>query len=55
MKKLIALIIIITAFSNQEIIAQENGSSYKTAIGAAKAQLIYKKLTGTPSNIEFFQ
>ena len=33
MKKLIALIIIITAFSNQEIIAQENGSSYKTAIG----------------------
>lgn len=33
MKKLIALIIIITALSNQEINAQENGSSYKTAIG----------------------
>lgn len=28
-------------------------SAYKTAISAAKAQLIYKKLTGNPSKINF--
>jgi hypothetical protein len=30
-------------------------SSYRTAISAAKAQLIYKKLTGTPAEMEFFK
>lgn len=30
-------------------------SGYKTAIGAAKAQLIYKKLTGSPEKVEFFE
>lgn len=28
---------------------------YKTAISAAKAQVIYKKLTGSPETIEFFE
>ena len=28
---------------------------YRTAIGAAKAQVIYKKLTGNPERIEFFE
>jgi len=28
---------------------------YKTAISAAKAQVIYKKLTGSPEVIEFFE
>ena len=27
----------------------------KTAIGAAKAQIIYKKLTGSPETIAFFE
>ena len=36
-------------------VAQGALSAYKTAISAAKAQLIYKKLTGTPASIEFFQ
>lgn len=30
-------------------------SGYKTAIGAAKAQLIYKKLTGSPETVAFFE
>lgn len=30
-------------------------SGYKTAIGAAKAQLIYKKLTGSPERVAFFE
>lgn len=30
-------------------------SGYKTAIGAAKAQVIYKKLTGNPGSIEFLE
>lgn len=30
-------------------------SGYKTAISAAKAQIIYKKLTGSPETIEFFE
>jgi hypothetical protein len=30
-------------------------ASYRTAISAAKAQLIYKKLTGTPAEMEFFK
>lgn len=29
--------------------------SYNGAINAAKTQLIYKKLTGTPGEINFFQ
>jgi hypothetical protein len=29
--------------------------AYKTAISAAKTQLIYKKLTGTPSEINFLK
>ncbi len=36
-------------------VAQGALSAYKTAISAAKAQLIYKKLTGTPTEIEFFK
>ena len=28
---------------------------YKTAINAAKAQIIYKKLTGSPETIAFFE
>lgn len=30
-------------------------SGYKTAISAAKAQVIYKKLTGSPESIKFFE
>jgi hypothetical protein len=30
-------------------------SGYKTAINAAKAQVIYKKLTGNPESIEFLE
>jgi hypothetical protein len=30
-------------------------SGYKTAINAAKAQVIYKKLTGNPGSIEFLE
>ena len=30
-------------------------SGYKTAINAAKAQVIYKKLTGNPETIEFLE
>jgi hypothetical protein len=30
-------------------------SGYKTSIQAAKAQIIYKKLTGSPETIEFFE
>ncbi len=28
---------------------------YKTAVSAMKAQVIYKKLTGAPSKIDFFE
>jgi hypothetical protein len=35
--------------------AQGAISAYSTAIAAAKAQLIYKKLTGTPAEMEFFK
>jgi hypothetical protein len=30
-------------------------SGYKTAIGAGKAQIVYKKLTGSPASIAFFE
>jgi hypothetical protein len=30
-------------------------NAYKTAIQAAKTQLIYKKLTGTPGEIDFLK
>jgi len=30
-------------------------SAYKTAINGAKAQVIYKKLTGKPGTIPFFE
>jgi hypothetical protein len=30
-------------------------NAYRTAIGAAKAQLIYKKLTGSPETVKFFE
>jgi hypothetical protein len=36
-------------------VAQLSLSSYKTAINGAKAQLIYKKLTGNPDKIGFFE
>jgi hypothetical protein len=35
--------------------AQSAISAYSTAISAAKTQLIYKKLTGQPSDIDFFK
>lgn len=36
-------------------VARESINAYRTAINAAKAQLIYKKLTGTPGIIKFFE
>lgn len=36
-------------------VAQTSLSAYKTAINAAKAQVIYKKLTGNPDRIKFFE
>jgi len=36
-------------------VAQTSLSAYKTAIGGAKAQLTYKKLTGSPKEIPFFE
>ena len=36
-------------------VAQISLSAYKTAINAAKAQVIYKKLTGSPEKIKFFE
>lgn len=30
-------------------------SAYKTAINGAKAQVVYKKLTGSPERIKFFE
>ena len=36
-------------------VAHESINAYRTAINAAKAQLIYKKLTGSPSVIKFFE
>lgn len=36
-------------------VAQLSLNAYKTAISGAKAHLIYKKLTGTPQCIEFFE
>jgi hypothetical protein len=35
--------------------AQAAVGAYATAIAAVKAQLIYKKMTGSPSQIEFFE
>jgi hypothetical protein len=35
--------------------AQTAISAYSAAINAAKAQLIYKKMTGKPGQIEFFE
>lgn len=35
--------------------AQAAISAYGTAINAVKAQLIYKKMTSSPSRIEFFE
>ena len=36
-------------------VAHESINAYRTAINAAKAQLIYKKLTGSPGIIKFFE
>lgn len=36
-------------------VAQISLSAYKTAINGAKAQVIYKKLTGSPDSIKFFE
>jgi hypothetical protein len=36
-------------------VAQGAVHAYSVAISAAKTQLIYKKLTGTPAEIEFLQ
>ena len=36
-------------------VAHESINAYRTAINAAKAQLIYKKLTGSPETIQFFE
>ena len=35
--------------------AQAAVSAYATAINAVKAQLIYKKMTSSPSRIDFFE
>lgn len=35
-------------------VAQISLSAYKAAINGAKAQVIYKKLTGNPESIKFF-
>lgn len=35
--------------------AQGAVNAYRTAISAAKTQLIYKKLTGTPAEIKFLE
>jgi hypothetical protein len=36
-------------------VAQISLSAYKTAISGAKAQVVYKKLTGSPEKIIFFE
>lgn len=36
-------------------VAQISLSAYKTAISGAKAQVVYKKLTGSPEQINFFE
>lgn len=36
-------------------VAHEALSAYKTAISAAKAQVVYKKITGKPGIITFFE
>lgn len=36
-------------------VVQISLSAYKTAINGAKAQVIYKKLTGNPDSIKFFE
>lgn len=36
-------------------IAQTSLAAYKTAINGAKAQIIYKKITGSPERIDFFE
>lgn len=41
--------------SNDLKVAQTGLSAYKAAISAAKAQVIYKKLTGKPASIKFFE
>lgn len=43
-------------YSNKDLkVAGLALSGYKTAISAAKAQIIYKKLTGSPETIKFFE
>lgn len=42
--------------TNKDIkVASAALDAYKTAISGAKAQLIYKKLTGSPSTIPFLE
>lgn len=36
-------------------VAHQSVDAYRTAISGAKAQLIYKKLTGSPESIVFFE
>jgi hypothetical protein len=36
-------------------VAHQSVDAYRTAISGAKAQLIYKKLTGSPESISFFE
>lgn len=36
-------------------VAHQSLDAYRTAISGAKAQLIYKKLTGSPGKINFFE
>ena len=36
-------------------VAHQSVDAYRTAINGAKAQLIYKKLTGSPESINFFE
>lgn len=42
-------------YSSKDLkVAQISLSAYKTAISGAKAQVVYKKLTGSPERIAFF-
>lgn len=41
--------------TNDLKVAHQSLHAYRTAIAAVKTQLIYKKLTGTPSEIDFLK
>lgn len=49
--------VLATDFDNNKDLKVASASldAYKTAIAGAKAQLIYKKLTGSPGKIDFLE